>query len=96
MPGYQQPTPPGLFRSQGSQVQYGKMTPGFPVSQDGKLFFDPTTGKLIPKNQQRSADNFMNNPYGFNLGNVVMPWIDYSPLKKISNITPNAGGSFLG
>lgn len=96
MPGNYQPIPPGYFPTQGSGFQYSQQTSGYPVNKDGKLFFDPKTGKLIPKDQQRSEEHFMNNPYGFNLGNIIQPFIDYSPLKKMANIVPNSGGSFLG
>lgn len=85
---------PGMFPQQNQGPSYGKPTPNI-LDKKGRIKFDPTTGQIIPKDQRRKEKNFLDNPYGFNLGNIINPFIDYSSLKSTANPSINLG-SMLG
>lgn len=85
---------PGQFPQQNQGPSYGRPTPNI-LDKKGRIKFDPQTGQIIPKGQRRKDENFRDNPYGFNLGNIIQPWIDYSPLNKTSNPSIDLG-SMLG
>lgn len=78
------------FFGQQGQFQPGKRGSG--LTFVGGKYFDPGTGQLV---KGRSKRQMTRNPFGIHLGNVINPYIDYSPLNQMANRPISTQGSLL-
>jgi hypothetical protein len=86
----QYPNLGSLFPQQG---QINPYKAGSDLMFVGGNYFDPITGQIIE--DSRSKKDMIKNPFNIHLGNVINPFIDYSPLNKMANMGMDRSGSLL-